>query len=297
VSTPAAPINKTMDRSDLERSDCATVAKELDELVGWLDARGLQASSWYGTLGPPTQPWEGTNRGYAYRPLPGAADDARFPWFLYWEIAWVAVNNGFRPGDSVLDLGGSSSLFSYYLASRGLEVTTVDLSEELVANAEEVAHRTGWKLRNVVMDMRALALPGGFDHATSICVLEHIPASARVGIGSRLGSLVRPGGSVSLTFDYLNPSRTARISSPADIREQVVEPSGLQPRGNAEFHDNGERYLLSPFHHPRAWWRGWKLQRLWRGQFGLGELARTRLRNDYTFAAFFLERPTPNASR
>ena len=286
------PINKTMDRSDLERPDCAAVVEELDELVRWLDGRGLQPSSWFGTLRDPTPPWEATNRGYGYEPLPGAADDARFPWFLYWEIAWVVVNNDFRPGDRLLDLGGSSSLFSYYLASRELEVTTVDLSSALVNNAEDVARRTGWMLHNRVMDMRELELDGSFDHATSICVLEHIPVSGRVRLSSQLRSLLRPGGSVSLTFDYLNPSRRARIATPDDVIEQLVAPSGLEPRGNREFHDNGQRYLLSPFHHPRAWWRGWKLRRLWSGQFRLWELARTKLRNDYTFGALFLERRT-----
>ena len=44
----------------------------------------------------------------------------------------MTMNAEFSKGQKVLDLGGSSSLFSYYLASKGLDVTTVDLQENLV---------------------------------------------------------------------------------------------------------------------------------------------------------------------
>jgi len=67
-------------------------------------------------------------------------------------------------------LGGSSSLFSYYLASKKLEVTTVDLQKNLVENANQVAQQMGWKLNNFVMDMRNLDFDSQFDHITSICV-------------------------------------------------------------------------------------------------------------------------------
>jgi 2-polyprenyl-3-methyl-5-hydroxy-6-metoxy-1,4-benzoquinol methylase len=290
VTELAHPLNKTMDRADLETPAAREVVEELDRLVRWLQREQLPVSSWYGTFDFSKHPWERVNRGRRYRPLPGAADDRHLPWFLYWEIAWVVTHNSFQPGDRLLDLGGSSSLFSYYLASKGLRVTTVDLEEKLVANADRVASRTGWKLSNHRMDMRRLDLAGDFDHLTSICVFEHIPISDRVEITARIGELLRPAGSLSLTFDYLNPSRRARISSPEDVQAQFVEPSGLSVRGNARFHDNGERYLLSPFHHPSAWWRGWKPRRIRSGHFRLRDLPRMRLRNDYTFGALFLER-------
>src|SRR5204863_372039 len=76
--------------------------------------------------------YELANRGLDYEPLAGAADDARFPWFLYWEIAWLVLHNDYRPGQRLLDLGGCSSLFSCYMASKGLDVVAVDLKEELV---------------------------------------------------------------------------------------------------------------------------------------------------------------------
>jgi 2-polyprenyl-3-methyl-5-hydroxy-6-metoxy-1,4-benzoquinol methylase len=281
-----------MDRDDLSLPGAKDVVEELNELVEKLRRRGLRASSWYGAfaLSRTERALERMNRGYGYTPLAGAAADGDFPWFLYWEIAWLVLHNDFRPGDRLLDLGGSSSLFSYYVASLGLDVVTVDVNRELVENANEVAGRTGWKLKNHVMDMRQLELVGGFDHITSVCVFEHLPLSGRLEVTSRIGELLEVGGSFSITFDYGNPSRLARISSGGDVQEQFVRPSGLSLRGNGSFHDNGKRYLLHPFFHPRAWPAGWKLKCLSLGQFGLRDLPKFKARNDYTFGALFLEK-------
>ena len=147
-----------MQREDLERPDARPLIEELDELVRQLHSKGLGVSSWYGglELAPAVQRFQALNRGYGYSPLPGTVDDELFPWFLYWEIAWILLNTPFDPGDRVLDMGGSSSLFSFLLASRGLSVTTVDLNPALVAHANAVAKAMSWDLRNEVMDMRVL---------------------------------------------------------------------------------------------------------------------------------------------
>lgn len=285
-------INRTMDRADLDAPAAREICDSLDALVRELGERGLRASNWYGALEWPEggSSWERANRGPAYEPLPGAADDSSFPWFLYWEIAWVALHDDFRPGDRVLDLGGSSSLFSFWLASRGLDVVTVDLQEALVANADEVAAATGWRLRNRRMDIRDMDLSERFDHVTSVCVFEHVPISDRVDITAHIRELLVERGSLSLTFDYANPSRLARIDSPADVEEQFVAPSGLRVRGNRPFEDNGLRYLLHPFHHPLAREEGWQDLAVERGQFGPAQVDETSRGNQYTFGALFLER-------
>jgi 2-polyprenyl-3-methyl-5-hydroxy-6-metoxy-1,4-benzoquinol methylase len=282
-----------MAREDLERPDARRVVEELNALVGDLSRHGLRASSWFGELEatPELEQWELANRGYDYEPLPGAADDDRFPWFLYWEIAWLAINNRFRPGDRLLDLGGSSSLFSCYLASRGLDVVTVDLDRRLVSHGDEIAAATGWTLRNLCMDMASLELEETFDHVTSVCVYEHIPVSGRASVSGRVRELLRPGGSFSVTFDYLNPSRLARISSPEALRRQIVEPSGLRVRGNRDFVDTGQRYLLHPCHHGAAPQHGWQELMVASGQLDARQAAETRGENEYTFGALFLQRP------
>jgi 2-polyprenyl-3-methyl-5-hydroxy-6-metoxy-1,4-benzoquinol methylase len=292
----AAPINKTMDRGDLDTERGREIAGELNELITRLRRDGLPVSSWYGEFDLSDDPksFERINRGYGYSPLPGAVDDKNFPWFLYWEIAWLTINSGFNPGQRLLDLGGSCSLFSYYAASKGLDVTTVELRPELVDEANEVAKKTGWRLTNRVMDMRELDLEPGFDQITSVCVFEHIPISGRTEVTTQIRELLKPGGRFSITFDYKNASRLARISSDADIKRQFVEPSGLSVVGNETFHDNGERYLLHPFFHPHAWRARWKSWYVRTGDFRLRDIPRLKRANDYTFGALFLRKDEEN---
>ena len=289
-------INRTMDRADLDAPAARRVCGELDALVRELDERGLRASSWYGSLGGLDQlaGWERANRGLDYEPLRGAVDDDRFPWFLYWEIAWLVSNVPFRPGQRLLDLGGSSSLFSCYMASLGLEVVTVDLDEPLVENADRLAAETGWSMRNFSMDMHDLdlaALGGRFDHVTSVCVFEHLPLAGRIEVSRQIAELLVAGGSFSITFDYLNPSMLARIGSPADVESQFVLPGGLRVRGNQRFHDNGLRYLLHPFHHPRAAEEDWQRLAIELEQFAPDQEGEVATENEYTFGALFQERP------
>jgi 2-polyprenyl-3-methyl-5-hydroxy-6-metoxy-1,4-benzoquinol methylase len=284
-------INRTMSPEHLRSAEAREIIQELNALILDLRARGLKTSAWYGRFDLTGDPGssEVINRGPGYTPLPGAADDRNFPWFLYWEIVWVVLHAGFRPGQRVLDLGGSSSLFSYYLASKGLEVDTVELQQRLVDNADTVANATGWPLRNHCLDMRKLAFSTPFDHITSICVYEHIPMYDRVEINKLVKDLLVPGGRFSITFDYRNPSRRARIDSPQAVEEQFIAPSGLSVRGNRTFLDSGENYLLNPFYSRRTSLKK-RISQIRKGHFPLGELFRTKVECDYTFAALFMEK-------
>lgn len=285
------PINKTMDRQDLEFPAAQVVVGELNELITELRSRELAVSSWYGFFDYPAdlKRYEEINRGYGYRPLPNAVEDENFPWFLYWEIAWVMLNNDYQSGQRLLDMGGSSSLFSYYLASKGMEVTTIDLRPDLVQNADHVGREMGWKLDNELMDMRDMKFENRFDHITSICVYEHIPMSDRIEINRSVRELLNPGGTFTITFDYRNPSRLARILTPADVEEQFVRTSGLEVRGNGTFVEGPENYLLNPFYAKPRWWRG-KARDIRDGYFPLWELPRAKGSNDYTFGALFQKR-------
>lgn len=276
-----------MDFEDLRSREAQTIMSELNALICRLRDRGLKISSWWGYLN--SDPLEQINRGYHYKKLEDAADDKNFPWFLYWEIVWVVLNNDFVPGQKLLDLGGSSSLFSYYLASKGIHVTTVDIRGKLIENANFVAKQMGWPLKNYVMDMRKMSFAEKFDHITSICVYEHIPMYDRVTINQEIKKLLAGRGKFSLTFDYRNPSRLAQIDSPKSVYEQFVKPSGLKTRGNADFFDNGKNYLLNPFYFRKRLWF-YKLCAIARGHFSLSEFHKTKEADDYTFGALFMEK-------
>jgi len=280
-----------MDLDDLKSDEASAIVEELNSLIKKLRAMNLKISSWAGRLDSREHidPGERINRGYGYKSIEGAADDNSFPWFLYWEIVWVVLNGGFKPGDTVLDLGGSSSLFSYYLASKGLDITAIELKRELVDNANLAAKRTGWKLKNYVMDMRELSFDLKFDHVTSMSVYHILPVHDRRLTSRTIGDLLVEGGRFSVTFDYRNPAEFRQINSPEDLYEQFVRPSGLRIRGNRDFFDNGKNYLLHPFYYEKRLWK-LKITCLIRQQFSMRDILRTKHTNDYTFGALFLEK-------
>ena len=77
-------------------------------------------------------------------------------------------------------------MFSYYLASKGLDVTTIDVNAMLVENANKVSEEMGWALKNHVMDINTFSFTQQFDHITSICVFEHIPLYQRIAMSKRI---------------------------------------------------------------------------------------------------------------
>ncbi len=282
-------INKTMAREDLSSPEAMVIIEELNALVEEVRGKGGQISTWYGSFDLNGETLEPLNRGYGYIPLPEAVDDVCFPWFLYWEIVWIVLNNSFVPGQRLLDLGGSSSLFSYYMASKGLDVSTVDLQQDLADNGNMVAEKMGWQLQNYCMDMRSMTFDRLFDHITSVCVFEHIPMYDRVEINKEINDLLKEGGHFSITFDYRNPSRQARINTGQDVHDQFVVPSGLQVRGNSTFHDEPTNYLLNPFFYKKRLYR-YKLSCLRDGHFMPWEYFNVKDQNDYTFASLFMKK-------
>jgi 2-polyprenyl-3-methyl-5-hydroxy-6-metoxy-1,4-benzoquinol methylase len=286
-------INKTMDYGDLLTPESSFLINEINGLIKNAQSKGVKISSWYGKFGlsGDVKSWERINRGYNYLLADWNVDDNNFPWFLYWEIIWILLNNEIRDDQRILDLGGSSSLFSFYLASKGLDVTTLDLNKELVDNANCVAKSQGWNLKNYVMDMRAVTFKIKFHHITSICVYEHIPMYDRLSINKKIKELLVEEGKFSITFDYKNPSLRARINSPDDVYDQFIGPSGLKIRGNELFYDNGKRYLLSPFYYNKPTSRVLlsKAKSVFKRHFSVKDIFKTKDANDYTFAALFLE--------
>ncbi len=253
-------INKSMDRDDLFAEAALPTVDRINQLIQDIYGKKQMMTSWYGTIEAPFTGVGLDNRGNSYEVLPGAVDDNRIPWFLYWEIEWV-IRNGPRleQGMRVLDAGGTSSLFSCYLASLGLEVHSVDLNPALVENAETLSKKMGWNLRAYAMDMAALEFEEGFfDHAFSICVFEHLDFYTKQKAMLEIHRCLKPGGQLSLTFDYANPApfvfgvnrfdsryRNA-LNSPERVTEVFCANGLFELRGNQEFYDNGKRYLVPP---------------------------------------------------
>lgn len=292
------PINKTMDRADLETPACRRVLTELFGLMRRMKRSGVEYSSWYGRVNAWPGPWEHINRGEDYEPWPGNPDELRVPWFLLWEIAWLVTNTPLEPGGRVLDMGGAGSLFSCYLASRGHEVHAIDIDPALCDRANRIARQMGWRMVGRTMDMADLEYPAGFfDHVFSVCVFEHLPVSGRIRCNERIARVLTPGGTASYTFDYANPQSFGRIDTPRDVQRQFVEPSGLRLRGDAAFRDNGHRYLATPpcFGFGRLTRMASSIHAVLTRQVRPGSVL-TRS-TSYTFGAVFLEKPPSGHDR
>src|SRR3989344_9597058 len=130
-------INKAMDRDDLLTEQAKPIVRRINDLINEIYSKKISMTSWYGTLGNPREAESAAgvgmkNRGADYKPLPDMADDGRIPWYLYWEIFWVMQHGPkIGKGSVVLDAGGTSSLFSCYVASLGAEVHSIDLNAGL----------------------------------------------------------------------------------------------------------------------------------------------------------------------
>jgi ubiquinone/menaquinone biosynthesis C-methylase UbiE len=266
-----APINKTMDRDDLLIEAARPVVVALIELIREMYARGLHMTSWYGSLpGSNFEPRRRlrkpsvglTNRGPRYKPLEGAADDARIPWYLYWEIYWVTkCGPALKPRSRILDAGGTSSLFSCYLASLGHEVHSIDLNSELTLNAGKISKCMGWNMHSYVMNMNKLDFDAEyFDHAYSICVFEHLDYGLKQNALREIARVLKPEGCLSITFDYANPapalagrgpdtSPENQLSTWNDIQRSFLSTGLYQLKGEEQFHDNQKRYLVDPERH------------------------------------------------
>lgn len=293
TSSTMTPLHKTMDRDDLLSTEGQQLVGELNDLIERIYSAGVAPSSWVGTI-PKAAPEggrgllrrvldalkpgaaggrykvdpsearaldRGVEQRWQYRALDVAADDLRYPWFLYWEIFWVLryMRPLLRPGMSLLDAGGASSLFTCYMAARQYELHSVDLNKKLLANGDRVAEKMGWKsMHSYCMDMRKLDFPDDkFDHAFSICVFEHLDYDVKQAALREISRCMKPGGILSLTFDYRNPapgvvgigkdpSARNALKSEADIQRSFLQTGLFEVVQPEAFVDNGKSYLSHP---------------------------------------------------
>lgn len=132
-------------------------------------------------------------------------------WAPVYDLAFGRITQGGRilaaqhvnaQGGSVLEVGiGTGLALSYY--SPKVQVTGIDLSSEMLREAEQRARKLG--LRNVTglhqMDARAIDLPdASFDHVAAMHIMSVVPEPERV--LDEMVRLCRPGGSVLIANHF-----------------------------------------------------------------------------------------------
>jgi phosphatidylethanolamine/phosphatidyl-N-methylethanolamine N-methyltransferase len=132
-------------------------------------------------------------------------------WAPVYDLAFGRITNGGRilaarhvnaAGGSVLEVGiGTGLALDYYAPA--VQVTGIDLSADMLAEAEVRARRKG--LRNVAglhrMDARQIDLAdGAFDHIAAMHIMSVVPEPERV--LDEMVRLCRPGGSVMIANHF-----------------------------------------------------------------------------------------------
>ena len=119
-------------------------------------------------------------------------------------LDWIDNAAGL-PGKRVLDVGCGGGLLSEGMATRGAEVTGIDLSERALGVARLHLLESGQKVdyRRIAAEQMAAEIPGSFDIVTCLEMLEHVPDPAS--IVASCARLVKPGGRVFFSTINRNP--------------------------------------------------------------------------------------------
>ena len=119
-------------------------------------------------------------------------------------LDWIDRTIGLA-GKRVLDVGCGGGLLSEGMATRGANVTGIDLSEKPLGVAKLHLLETGQKVdyRKIAVEKLAEEMPVAFDAVTCLEMLEHVPNPASV--VSACARLVKPGGQVFFSTLNRNP--------------------------------------------------------------------------------------------
>ena len=165
-----------------------------------------------------------------------------------WENVWVVHNSGVQPKEAVLDLGGASTIFSFYLAAIGCSVKVIDNDWGncgIIYNTNYVGKKMNWDIKAYDRDLSE-KLPfedASFDKVFSICVVEHLSCDTRRFMMKEINRVLKPGGIASFTFDYdqrrdcLLSDKGLRYAFKDKIERDVIRPSGLEVYGNRDWVD------------------------------------------------------------
>jgi tRNA (cmo5U34)-methyltransferase len=112
---------------------------------------------------------------------------------------------------TALDLGAGTGLLSSFVAGAfpRAEITLVDISEEMLAQARERLAAEAARVRFIIMDFATSIPAGGYDLVISALAIHHLGDAEKRGLFRNICGVLRPGGAFINADQVLGPSATA----------------------------------------------------------------------------------------
>jgi 2-polyprenyl-3-methyl-5-hydroxy-6-metoxy-1,4-benzoquinol methylase len=133
------------------------------------------------------------------------------------EIVKLIENGKIKPC-KCLDIGCGEGFYSIYLASKGFEVTGIDLSENAIKYAKQNASKKGVKIKFITMNVSDLSkINEKFDFVFEWALLHHIIPEKRKRYVKDVSNLLNKGGKYfSVCFNeksdhFASPGKKERI--------------------------------------------------------------------------------------
>ena len=194
---------------DLPRPEYSAKVNALRELVGRVQAQGLDLRL------DNERDWENAH--------------------VLLELERLAADRGPL---KLLDAGGGNGPTAYLLAEAGHDVTVMDVDRGAISGLEHNAPAMGLgeRLRAVHGGMGPWPFEAAqFDVVVSISVIEGVLRSQRAGFFHEAARVLKPEGSLLLTFDYGEGARfvSDAPASPAEVERDFVEATPFERVGPA----------------------------------------------------------------
>lgn len=154
------------------------------------------------------------------------------------EVAFLMEHLQLSAGMRVLDVGCGTGRHAVELAKRGLQVTGVDISAGMLAQAAQAAQSAGVTLELIHRPAQDLPTDQHYDAVYSVCegalslMSSTDPLNRDLQILGRMFAVLKAGGRGLITV--LNGLRFAHIYSMADVQSGRFDPLSMLERGTMQ---------------------------------------------------------------